>query len=128
MLLGSMRNPQPLPIPPPPLMQEQSQNYFRIYIFRFLYLSYRKYAFGLATMSCVCVATFFFRRVFLWIYVTLVGLVHRSQDSQTSFFNNFFIKNGSHDTIHTFENYFATIISIFNFQQNKRHPNESEIG
>ena len=34
-------------------------------------------------------------------------------DSQISFFSNFFIKNGSHGTIHTFKNYFATVLSIF---------------
>ena len=33
---------------------------------------------------------------------------------QISLFINFFIKNGSHDTIHTFKNYFATM--FFNFQ------------
>ena len=26
------------------------------------------------------------------------------------------IKNGSHNTIHTFKNYFATVLSVFNFQ------------
>ena len=26
------------------------------------------------------------------------------------------IKNGSHSTIHTFKNYFTTVLSIFNFQ------------
>ena len=36
---------------------------------------------------------------------------------------NFFIKNGSYDTIHTFKNYFATVFSVFSFQQNKRYPN-----
>ena len=35
-------------------------------------------------------------------------------DSQISLFINFFIKNESHDTIHTFKNYFATV--FFNFQ------------
>ena len=34
-----------------------------------------------------------------------------------AFFSHFFIKNGSHGTIHTFKNYFATIFSVFNFQQ-----------
>ena len=29
------------------------------------------------------------------------------------FFNKTFIKNGSHDTIHIFKNYFATIFSVF---------------
>ena len=42
-------------------------------------------------------------------------------DLQIPFFSNFFIKNGSHDTIYTFKNYFATVISAisFQFQQNK---------
>ena len=34
-------------------------------------------------------------------------------DSQTSLFSNFFIKNGSHGTIHTFKNYFAIVFSVF---------------
>ena len=34
---------------------------------------------------------------------TPMGPVHYSQDPQISLFNNFFIKNGSHDTIHTFK-------------------------
>ena len=38
-------------------------------------------------------------------------------DTQTSLFNNFFIKNRSHGTIHTFKNYFATVFSIFNFSK-----------
>ena len=40
------------------------------------------------------------------------GLVHYSWDLQTSFFNKTFIKNGSHDTIHTFKNYFVTVFSV----------------
>ena len=46
-------------------------------------------------------------------------------DPQIPLFNNFFIKNGSHDTIYTFKNYFATVISAisFQFQQNKSYPN-----
>ena len=35
-------------------------------------------------------------------------------DSQISLFSNFFIKNWSHGTIHTFKNYFA--IMFFSFQ------------
>ena len=35
-------------------------------------------------------------------------------DPQISFFINFFIKNGSHGTIYTFKNYFATVISAIN--------------
>ena len=42
-----------------------------------------------------------------------VGSMHSLWNSQTSFFNNTFIKNGSHDTIHTFKNYFVTVFSVF---------------
>ena len=52
-----------------------------------------------------------------------VGPVYCSRDPQTSLFSNFFIKNGFHGTIHTFKNYFVTVFSIFNFQQNKRYLN-----
>ena len=47
-------------------------------------------------------------------------------DPQISLFSNFFIKNESYDTIHTFKNYFATIFSVFSFQfqQNKFSPNK----
>ena len=46
-------------------------------------------------------------------------------DLQISLFSNFFIKNGSHDTIYTFKNYFASVFSVFSFQfqQNKSYPN-----
>ena len=63
---------------------------------------------------------------------TLFDQVNRKQyiyalfmDLQISFFNNFFIKNGSHGTIHTFKNYFTTTfsVSIFNFNKNKINPN-----
>ena len=37
-------------------------------------------------------------------------------DPQISLFINFFIKNGSHDIIHTFKNYFAKIFFSFSFQ------------
>ena len=36
-------------------------------------------------------------------------------DLQISFFSNFFIKNRSHGTIHTFKNYFATVFFSFQF-------------
>ena len=45
----------------------------------------------------------------------LMGLVHSSRDPQTYFFNKIFIKNGSHDTIHIFKNYFVIIFLVFNF-------------
>ena len=37
-------------------------------------------------------------------------------DPQISLFINFFIKNGSHDIIHTFKNYFVTMFFSFSFQ------------
>ena len=42
-----------------------------------------------------------------------MGPVHYSRDPRTSLFSNFFIKNGFHDTIHIFKNYFATVFSVF---------------
>ena len=33
------------------------------------------------------------------------------------------IKNGSHDTIHIFKNYFATVFSVFSFNNNKFNLN-----
>ena len=53
-----------------------------------------------------------------------VDPVHCSQDPQTSLFINFFIKNGSHGTIHAFKKYFATMFSVFSFSKNKLYPNE----
>ena len=32
--------------------------------------------------------------------------------------------HGSHDIIHTFKNYFATVFSVFSFNKNKLYPNE----
>ena len=52
-------------------------------------------------------------------FVFPMGSVHCSRNSQTFFFNKTFIKNKSYGTIHTFKNYFTTIFSVFNFQQNK---------
>ena len=55
--------------------------------------------------------------------VLLVGLVYCSRDPQISLFSNFFIKNESHDTIHTFKNYFVTVFLVFSFSNNKFNPN-----
>ena len=33
------------------------------------------------------------------------------------------IKNGSHDTIHTFKNYFITVFLVFSFNNNKSNLN-----
>ena len=50
-------------------------------------------------------------------FISPVYLVNSAQDPQTSLFSNFFIKNGSHNTIHTFKNYFTTVFSVFNFNK-----------
>ena len=81
----------------------------------------------------ICVSVFvlflfFVFFIYFWeralaFFAFLVCLAHYLRDLQISFFNKNFIKNMSHCTIYTFKNYFATIFSVFSFQQNKRYPN-----
>ena len=89
--------------------------------------------------SYVCVFAFFFFFFFFSLFLTFQprycslfnpctvhskisrevhtsGSVRCLRDPQTSLFNNFFIKNGSHGTIYTFKNYFAIVFLVFNFQ------------
>ena len=49
---------------------------------------------------------------------------HCSRDSQ-SLYSKKNIKNGSHGTIQTFKNYFATVFLVFSFSKNKLYPNGS---
>ena len=59
-------------------------------------------------------------------YTFPVGSVHCSRDPQlicSKKKKNF--KTRSHNTIQTFKNYFPTVFSVFNFQQNERYPNKS---
>ena len=42
----------------------------------------------------------------------LVGLVHYSRDPQV-LYSEKNIKNGSHDTVHTFKNYFTIVFPVF---------------
>ena len=57
-----------------------------------------------------------------WIVATNVNFSQWTVHSCTVygptnlFFINFFIKNGSHGTIYTFKNYFATVFFSFQFQ------------
>ena len=55
--------------------------------------------------------------------------VYCSQIPQITFCSNFFIKNGFHNTIYTFKNYFVTVfsVSIFNFSRNKLYSNGPKI-
>ena len=116
--------------------------------FFFSFFEMNSYLFLNVCLDCVSVSAFssFFFFFFSRVFFPLVATVHvrymnsnrnfwpvfRKQyiytlftDPQISFFINFFIKNGSHDIIYTFKNYFATVISAisFQFQQNKSYPN-----
>ena len=62
---------------------------------------------------------FFFFSFFFLVPSALFDQVNYEQciralftDPQIPLFNNFFIKNGSHDTIHTFKNYFPMVFSV----------------
>ena len=46
------------------------------------------------------------------IFSTSVGPMNSTQNLQILLFSNFFIKNWSHNTIHTFKNYFSTVFSV----------------
>ena len=49
----------------------------------------------------------------LWVREQCIRVLF--MDPQISLFINFFIKNGSHDTIYTFKNYFVTVFFSFQF-------------
>ena len=59
-----------------------------------------------------CVSPFFFLARICWLFHGKQCIFILFTDSQILIFNNFFIKNGSHDTIHTFKNYFVTVFSV----------------
>ena len=88
--------------------------YIYIYIFFFFFCQLQQ---GTAATVQWIVAAFF---LLFHPFITSVGPVHCLWDPQISLFSNFFIKNGSHDTIHTFKNYFATVfsVSVFSFSNN----------
>ena len=66
---------------------------------------------------CVCINVLFF--FFFLERGVSMALCHTNRfrvlfiRPTNIFFSNFFIKNGSHITIHTFKNYFATVFSVF---------------
>ena len=70
----------------------------------------------------VCASTFTisaFSFLFFFSQAAVVDQIFHEQcsdalfmDPQITLFINFFIKNGSHSTIYTFKNYFATVFSV----------------
>ena len=76
---------------------------------------------------------FFLARISIWtvtaLFMDMDSLcrrqVHCSRDQQPLYSEKIYIyiKNGSHSTIYTFKNYFATVFLVFSFQQNKLYPN-----
>ena len=97
-------------------------------------IGYSMWPFGLR----VHVFCFFFARI-CWLWETNFTVMNSVCTVHTLYYALFThciyivyvlknIKNGSHDTIYTFKNYFATVSSIFNFQfsvfsNNKFNPN-----
>ena len=81
---------------------------------------------GLKAVSVFVLSRFFLAATFDFSSVNSAP-VHCSQVPQITLFSNFFIKNGSHNTIYTFKNYFATVFSVFSFQfqQNKFYLNRA---
>ena len=80
----------------------------------------------------VCVSPLHFS--FFFFQPAIVDFANRKQCicalftvPQITLFSNFFIKNGSHNTIYTFKNYFTTVfsVSVFSFNKNKLNPNTS---
>ena len=73
----------------------------------------------------VCVSMFSLLFFFLVAVMDFSSMnsapVHCSRDLKNSLFSNFFIKNGSHGTIHTFKNCFAIVFSVFS--KKKLYPN-----
>ena len=66
-------------------------------------------------LSCVFLFFFFFFLVQpqqLTLSTVNSASVHCSRIPQITLFSHFFIKNGSHSTIYTFKNYFATVFSV----------------
>ena len=77
-----------------------------------------------------CYAVFFFFPARIcWLFHIEQYICVLFTDPQIPFFSNFFIKNGSHGTIHTFKNYFATVflVSVFSFSKNKLNSNRPYI-
>ena len=68
---------------------------------------------------------FFFFHAFKLLETSFT--VHHCSHTVHGTYNHFIkkknIKNGTHGTIHTFKNYFATVFSVFSFSKNKLYSN-----
>ena len=93
---------------------------FPFYLFIYLFLNFLlrpTFHMGHGTVSgyhalCMGPTTSMTSKYFIGMYLS-VSLMHCLWDSQTSFFNKTFIKNGSHGTIHIFKYFFATVFLVF---------------
>ena len=56
-----------------------------------------------------------------WHLAFLCGSRALFMGPASTYFSKFFFKTRSHDTIHTFKNYFVTVFSVFS---NKRYPDK----
>ena len=75
---------------------------FAFFLFFFSFLHAFQTFRGQANSRVLFGPVFFYFSVNQWVRALFMN-------PQISFFINFFIKNGSHSTIHTFKNYFATV-------------------
>ena len=91
----------------PAMVDKSTVNNTRVFSFLFLFMY------------------FFFQSAIVDKSTVNSASVHCSRVPQITLFSNFFIKNGSHSTIYTFKNYFATVfsVSVFSFSKNKLYPN-----
>ena len=65
-------------------------------------------------LFCPKIFTFGGQNILLWVlFMHCTYTIHILKN----------IKNGSHDTIHTFKNYFTIVFSVFSFNNNKLNPN-----
>ena len=102
---------------------------FNFFFFKFFNLLSARLDSAFFAESCGAFSDSFFIFYFFLIFQpyyltksTMNSIRALFTDPQISLFNNFFIKNGSHDTIHTFKNYFVTVFSV-SFSKNKLNPN-----
>ena len=101
------------------LLRCVSVSTFSLFFFFFFFTCFPPHK-RLLFMYCTWTVTATFDQ----FYVNSASM-HCSRSHKFHFLSIFFIKNGSHGTIYTFKNYFATVISAINFQfqQNKSYPN-----